>query len=55
MSLINNQGLDKSETDKENERLVNEYLENGGKIQKCKYGATTPDIENSYSWGKKKK
>jgi hypothetical protein len=54
MSITNNQGLSKTQEDKETERLVNEYLAKGGEITKCKDDATTPDIEYSYGWGKRK-
>jgi hypothetical protein len=54
VSIINNQGLERTEEDQENERLVKEYLENGGKVTQCKSSATTPDIEYSYGWGKRK-
>lgn len=54
MSVTNNQGLSKTQEDKETQRLVKEYLENGGTITQCEPNATTPDIGNVYGWGKRK-
>lgn len=36
------------------DNLVKEYLEKGGTITKCEPGATTPNLENQYGWGKRK-
>jgi hypothetical protein len=54
MSLINNQGLSKSEKDIENDRLIKEYLDKGGKVTECQPNATTPNTGNMYGWGKRK-
>ena len=51
MSITNNQG---SKKDLETSQLVQEYLENGGAVTKCKAYATTPDIETTHGWGKRK-
>jgi hypothetical protein len=54
VSIINNRGLEKTDDDKETDRLVKEYLAQGGSVTACESGATTPDIGNSYGWGKRK-
>jgi len=54
MSMINNQGQHRSKDSKETDRLVKEYLEKGGEITECEPDATTPNIENTYGWGKRK-
>ena len=54
MSITNNQGLERTKEDQENDRLVKEYLEQGGTITECEANATTPDLGNSYGWGKRK-
>ena len=54
MSIINNQGLGRSKDDKETDRLVKAYLKKGGEITECEPNATTPDIGNSYGWGKRR-
>jgi len=54
VSIINNQGLEKSEDDHETDRLVKQFLEQGGTITQCKANATTANIESSYGWGKRK-
>ena len=54
MSITNNQGLGKSKDENETDRLVKQYLKQGGTITQCEADATTPDIENSYGWGKRK-
>ena len=54
MSIINNQGHKKSDYDRETDRLVKQYLKKGGEIKECEAGATTPDLGNSYGWGKRK-
>jgi hypothetical protein len=54
VSIINNRGLEKTDDDKETDRLVKEYLTQGGEVTACASGATTPDIGNLYGWGKRK-
>lgn len=51
MSITNNQGRTR---DDETDRLVKEYLARGGAVTQCEADATTPDIEYSYGWGKRK-
>lgn len=54
MSIINNQGQHRNEDDLEIDRLVKDYLAQGGEVTECEPNATTPDIEHSYGWGKRK-
>jgi hypothetical protein len=54
VSITNNQGLKRTKEDQENDRLVKEYFEQGGTITQCKSNTTTPDIEYSFGWGKRK-
>ena len=54
MSVTNNQGHSRTKDDQETDRLVKEYLKQGGEITECEPNATTPDIGNSYGWGKRK-
>jgi hypothetical protein len=54
MSIINNQGLTRSDKDIENDRLIKEYLDNGGAVTKCNINARSEEVSYSNSWGKRK-
>lgn len=51
---INHQHNEPTEEELETQRLVKDFLENGGKITKCAPNARTEEISYSNTWGKKK-
>lgn len=53
--MINNQGQKRTEDDDKNDRLIKEYLENGGTITQCEPNARTEEVSYTNSWGKRRK
>jgi hypothetical protein len=55
LSSINNKGQnERTDSEKETDRLVQEFLSNGGTITKCAPNARTEEVAYTNNWGGRK-